>query len=85
MVQGHQHGAVSFSDGITRHKGEMFQRWGLLFLIDVGMSREIDDSHGAVLKITNTSAASICPDGKQTVIWRADDRAGYGRAAPCSN
>ena len=54
MVQGHQHNNVRFEDGVERHTGEMFQRWGLLFLTDVGMSREVGDSQGALLKITRT-------------------------------
>jgi hypothetical protein len=30
MVMGHQPKDVPFEDGITRHAGEAFQRWGLL-------------------------------------------------------
>ena len=37
------------ADGVTRLKGEMFQRWGLLFLIDTGMSRKV--------KVSQRSAA----------------------------
>ena len=61
MVQGHQPGDVEFADGVVRHKGEMFQRWGLLFLIDTGMSQDIDDSKGALLSISRgVSAVAIC-------------------------
>lgn len=83
MVQGHQHNEVKFADGAERHTGEMFQRWGLLFLIDVGMSREIGDSQGAVLRIGNASAVALCPDGKETLLWDAKGDADLGRAAPC--
>jgi hypothetical protein len=83
MVQGHQHNEVKFADGAERHTGEMFQRWGLLFLIDVGMSREIGDSQGAVLRIGNARAAALCPDGKETLLWDAQGDADLGRAAPC--
>jgi hypothetical protein len=44
MVQGHQPGKVEFPDGQNRGKWEIFQRYGLLFLIDSGMSRGIEDN-----------------------------------------
>ena len=37
--------------------------YGLLFLIDCGMSREIDDSQGAILHITSQQFEAIYPDG----------------------
>ena len=83
MVQGHQHGAAQFQDGVKRAAGEMFQRWGLLFFIDVGMSRGVGDSQGALLRITAHDADAVCPDGRQTVLWRANARADVGRALPC--
>jgi hypothetical protein len=83
MVQGHQHNAVKFDDGVERHTGEMFQHWGLLFLIDVGMSREIGDSQGAVLKITRNGAAAVCPDGAQTPLWDVAMKDDRGSAAIC--
>jgi hypothetical protein len=85
MVQGHQHNTVKFDDGAERHTGEMFQRWGLLFLTDVGMSREIGDSQGAALKITQAGAVAVCPDGKETLLWDARSDTGLGRAAPCAH
>jgi hypothetical protein len=85
MVQGHQHNDVKFDDGAERRTGEMFQRWGLLFLIDVGMSREIGDSQGAALKITQASAVAVCPDGQETLLWDAKSDTGLGRAGPCSH
>ena len=39
LVQGHQHQKIVFEDGQQRSAGQMFQWRGLLFLIDVGMSR----------------------------------------------
>jgi hypothetical protein len=68
MVQGHQHNEVRFADGVTRHAGQMFCRWGLLCLIDVGMSREIGDSHGAILRITNARVTAIYPDGSEKPV-----------------
>jgi hypothetical protein len=85
MVQGHQHNNVKFDDGAERHTGEMFQRWGLLFLIDVGMSREIGDSQGAALRITQAGAAAVCPGGGETLLWDAESNTSLGRAAPCAH
>ncbi len=83
MVQGHQHNQVGFSDGVERSTGEMFQRWGLLFLIDVGMSREINDSSGAVLRIVDGTAAAVCPDGTETVLWGESKPMDHANAARC--
>ena len=44
IVEGHVPSPVLFSDGVKREAGQMFQRWGLLFLIDTGMSQEVDES-----------------------------------------
>ncbi|MGA7239210.1 MAG: metallophosphoesterase [Bryobacteraceae bacterium] len=84
IVQGHQHNDVKFADGVERHTGEMFQRWGLLFLIDVGMSEGVGDSRGAALRIANGKAAAICADGAETLLWDAATNTDTGRAAPCT-
>lgn len=84
IVQGHQHNEVKFADGVERRTGEMFQHWGLLFLIDVGMSEGVGDSRGAVLKIASGQAVAICADGAQTLLWDAAANTDTGRAAPCS-
>ena len=83
IVQGHQHNEVKFADGVERHTGEMFQRWGLLFLIDVGMSEGVGDSRGAALRIADGKAAAICADGAETLLWEAAANTDTGRAAPC--
>jgi hypothetical protein len=83
IVQGHQHNTIKFDDGVERHAGEMFQHWGLLFLIDVGMSRDVGDSQGAVLKITHTRAAAVCPDGSETLLWNLEMKGDHGRAVLC--
>jgi hypothetical protein len=58
LVIGHQPGKVAFADGTTRKKGEMCQKFDrLIFLIDVGMSEAIDDSHGALLRVRGKEAA----------------------------
>ncbi len=49
FVQGHVPSPVAFADGVKRDRGEMFQRFGMLFLIDTGMSEGVNDSGGAVL------------------------------------
>jgi hypothetical protein len=64
----------------------MFQRFGLLFLIDAGMSEGVDDSGGAVLRIKfggGEQAWAICPDGKRTILWDSETKQDLGRAAPC--
>jgi hypothetical protein len=83
MVQGHQHNEVRFADGVERHTGEMFQRWGLLFLIDVGMSDGVGDSRGAALRIVDGKATAVCWDGKETLLWQEAGAMQFGRAAPC--
>jgi hypothetical protein len=64
LVQGHQHDEIKFSDGTVRHVGELFGYKGLLYLIDCGMSREIDDSLGALLHITAQQIEAIYPDSR---------------------
>jgi Calcineurin-like phosphoesterase len=83
IVQGHQHNEVRFADGMIRGQGEMFQRWGLLFLIDVGMSRDIDDSTGAVLRVRNGMAEAVCSDGTAKILWQSSKVVDAGRVAPC--
>jgi hypothetical protein len=69
IVQGHQHNEVHFPDGETRRLGEVYQWRGELFLIDAGMSRDIDDSAGAALRLRPAGADAICPDGRVTKLW----------------
>lgn len=80
IVQGHQHNAIHFDDGVDRAAGEMFQRWGLLFLIDVGMSTDIGGSAGALLEIRTGTATAICPDGARTLLWSEKVKQETGRA-----
>jgi hypothetical protein len=74
MVIGHQPGNVRFSDGSTRKKGTMIQKFdGLIFLIDVGMSEAIDYSQGAMLHISggkNPKAIAIYPKKDSEFLWR---------------
>jgi hypothetical protein len=85
IVQGHQHAAIRFPDGAARRAGEMFNWRGELFLIDTGMSREIDDSAGAILRIRGSSkaAVAVCADGRETELWNAARGERSERAAPC--
>lgn len=74
IVQGHQPGKVKFPDGMKRNQEDMFQRYGLLFLIDTGMSRGIEGSRssGGALRITgknNQKAVAICANGEQKTLW----------------
>ena len=87
IVEGHQPSEVRFSDGISRAAGEMFQRNGLLFLIDTGMSRDVDDSYGATLHIQTsggkTLATGVCADGKITRLWEDGLAMAGTHVAPC--
>jgi len=85
IVEGHHRADATFSDGALRKPGEMFQWRGLLFLIDTGLSRQIDDSRGAVLHIDTRSgqASTICPNGESTAIWDTRHGSQTGSAKPC--
>jgi len=70
IVFGHQPGTYVFNDGSTRTKGTMFQNFhGLVMLIDVGMSKGVNYSEGALLRIDSTSATALFPDGTQKKLW----------------
>ena len=64
----------------------MLQRYGLIFLVDTGMSAAIGDSTGAVLHITPEpaeQAIAICSDGARTTIWDAKTKPPIGVAKVC--
>jgi hypothetical protein len=72
IVQGHQPGEVKFPDGKKRNEDDLFQRYGLLFLIDSGMSQGVDGnkSTGGALRITGgNKAIVICANGKEQTLW----------------
>jgi len=70
IVFGHQPGTYVFNDGSTRKKGTMFQNFhGLVMLIDMGMSKGVDYSKGALLRIDSASATALFPDGTQKQLW----------------
>jgi Calcineurin-like phosphoesterase len=85
IVQAHQHAAIAFADGVRRKKGQMFQRDGLLFLVDTGMSEGVDDSDGAVMLIQShpEQAVAICANGSRTRIWDAQTNPAVGAAKVC--
>jgi len=80
LVQGHQYESVAFLDQVTRDAGHFFQRFGLLFLMDTGMSRDIKDSNksgGGALHIFAGAGGTqkvtvICPDGLESILWNQD-------------
>jgi hypothetical protein len=80
LVQGHQYESVAFPDGKDRKESHFFQRYGLLFLIDTGMSHGIDEreNRGGALHIAGAArdqkAIVICADGWQKTIWSKDTR-----------
>lgn len=77
LVQGHQPGNVNFPDGKNRKKEDLFQRYGLLFLIDGGMSKGIEGSTstGGALRITGggkQKAIAICANGTEKTLWDSE-------------
>ena len=86
IVQAHQHAEIVFADGLRRKKGQMFQRDGMLFLVDTGMSEGVDDSDGAVMLIKappREEAIAICADGTRTKIWDPKTLTALGAARAC--
>jgi hypothetical protein len=73
LVVGHQNNKVKFSDGSRREEGKVYQKFnGLIILIDVGMSRQIDRSKGALLHIHKSDEAKatiLFPDGSEEKLW----------------
>jgi hypothetical protein len=74
LVIGHQPVAVSFSDGSSRAADTMCANFnGLLFLIDVGMSRGVDGALGAVLEIdgigAKPTATALFANGTSQVLF----------------
>lgn len=86
IVEGHVPSPVSFAGGVERRRGEMFQRFGLLFLIDTGMSEGVDESMGAALHLSygkGILAQAVCPDGTTTVLWDSRAPADSAHAPRC--
>ncbi len=73
MVLGHQPGKVTFADKSTRKAGQLYQGFdGLVFLIDVGMSRAIGSSNGAILHIhagKQQRALVLTPSEAPVQVW----------------
>lgn len=74
IVFGHQPGTYKFNDGTERRKGKMFEKFnGLVFLIDMGMSRGVNHSKGALLRIERNdgdeTATEVLPDGTSKRLW----------------
>jgi hypothetical protein len=73
FVFGHQPGKIVFSDGSKRRAGQLYQGFdGLLFLIDVGMSRAVGNSAGAMLHIRNGKeprAVRLSPHDPPVTLW----------------
>jgi hypothetical protein len=74
LVIGHQPEKVTFADGTKRSAGKLSEHFdGLIFLIDVGMSRGIGYSTGALLHIhagKPARASVVFADGKTKTIWK---------------
>ena len=89
LVIGHQPGKVKFADAPPRPAGKLVQRFdGLLFLIDVGMSRapDLGYSTGALLHLrrdrTGGREAVVITDRGSERIWPAPTSRRRARSAP---
>lgn len=74
IVFGHQPGTYDFNNGSKRKKGTMFPNFdALVVLIDMGMSRGVDYSKGALLRIerngTREIATAVFADGSEKQLW----------------
>jgi hypothetical protein len=77
LVLGHQPGKVEFADGAKRQPGELFVHFdGLVFLIDVGMSRGVGYNPGAILHVhqgSNKTHAELIPaSGAVKELWKGE-------------
>jgi hypothetical protein len=68
IVQGHEPSDIRFANGVKRNKGEMFQRFGLIFFIDTGMSEGVGGSDGAILHIANNEKDAIAVSSRNRRI-----------------
>ncbi len=90
MVQGHQYGAVNFPDSKGRKEEHLFQRYGLLFLIDGAMSQGIEDSSstGGALRIAGPTDKQqvdvVCASGQVGRLWDSRSRQDKG-TKHCAN
>jgi hypothetical protein len=75
FVMGHQPNKVVFAGGGKRAAGELYQHFdGLIFLIDVGMSRGVGFSTGAILHLPAGKpqrAIGVFANGSTKQIWSA--------------
>jgi hypothetical protein len=74
LVFGHQPSGVKFMDGSERAAGQMYTKYdGLVFLIDTGMSRGVQNGRGALLRIDasapHPTAVAVYADGATTHLW----------------
>jgi hypothetical protein len=74
LVIGHAPAAFTFADKTTRERGDLAQHFdGLIFFIDVGMSRAVAYSTGAILHIHRVDgkviASRILASGKVQGLW----------------
>jgi hypothetical protein len=73
LVMGHQPGNLVFAGGGKRRAGEMYQHFdGMIFLIDVGMSRGVGFSTGALLHLpagTPQRAIARFANGSTKELW----------------
>jgi hypothetical protein len=63
IVQGHKPGKIDFADGTSRPAGSIYAKYGLVYFADVGMSRGVGDSEGALLRVSGGAAEVFHANG----------------------
>jgi hypothetical protein len=77
ILQGHQPGKVEFPKKPNREKYNLFQRYGLLFLNDGGMSQGVSGNRsiGGAMHISGSgkseTVTAVCATGKTQQLWDA--------------
>lgn len=63
IVQGHKPGKIKFADDTTRPGQTIFQKFGIITFVDIGLSRGVDGTPGALLHIAGDTAEIVYANG----------------------
>jgi hypothetical protein len=63
IVQGHKPGKIKFADRTSRPGQTIFQKFGIIYFVDIGLSRGVDGTPGALLHITGDTSEIVYADG----------------------
>ncbi len=68
IVQGHEPGKIKFADNTTRPAQTMFQKFGLIYFVDIGMSQGAEGTPGALLHIDGNAVEVVHADGTAAAV-----------------